>query len=141
GYLRIVHNNITVRDVVIMGTGTYSLDIGRNTPTCPANIRVEYTEVNMSNAGDMDWAVYQRCAGGHVFDHVKVINAGRGMMTYGNITVTNSYFYSYRTAVGAHRTSLSTHGGDNYTVTGNTFICVNTGCSSSVNMYSDYAPV
>lgn len=141
GSLEIRHNNVTVRDVTIMGTGTYALDIGQNTSPCPSNLHVSYTEVNMVNAGNMDWGIYQRCAGGHTFDHLKIHNLGRGMMVYGNLTMTNSYLYSHRTQTGAHRTALSTHGGDNFTVTGNTFICVNTGCSSGVNMYSDYAPV
>jgi hypothetical protein len=144
GSLEIRHDNVTVRDVKIMGTGTYALDIGQNMTVCPSNLRVEFTEVNMINAANMDIGVYQRCkstVGVHTFDRMEVHNAGRGMMMYGNIVITNSYFYSSRTAEGAHRTSLSTHGGDNFTVTGSTFICVNTGCSSSVNMYSDYAPV
>lgn len=140
GSLEIRHNNVTVRDVVVMGTGTYALDIGQDTATCPANLRVEYTEVNMTNAGNTDWGIYQRCAGGHILDHVKVMYAGRGMMTYGNLTVNQSYVYSNRTNPGAHRTAFTTHGGSNFTITGNTFICVNTGCSSSLNLYSDYAP-
>ena len=140
GTLEIRHNNVTVRDVLVMGTGSYSLDIGQNTAICPSNLRVEYTEINMTNAGNMDWGIYQRCAGGHVFDHITVLYAGRGMMTYGNLTLNQSYIYSNRTETGAHRTAFSTHGGTNFTITGNTLICVNTGCSSSLNIYSDYAP-
>ena len=129
-----------MRDVLVMGTGSYALDIGQNTAICPSNLRVEYTEINMTNAGNMDWGIYQRCAGGHVFDHITVLYAGRGMMTYGNLTLNQSYIYSNRTETGAHRTAFSTHGGTNFTITGNTLICVNTGCSSSLNIYSDYAP-
>lgn len=144
GSLDIRHDDITVRDVKIMGTSTYALDIGEDEATCPSNLKIEYTEVNMNNADNLDWGVYQRCkstVGVHAFDHLKVHNAGRGMLVYGNVVVTNSYFYSSRTVEGAHRSALSTHGGDNFTVTGSTFICVNLHCSSSVNMYSDYAPV
>lgn len=140
--IEVQHNNVTIRDVVVMGTGTYAIDIGEDMEAnCPTNLRIEYTEVNMANAGNTDWGIYQRCAGGHVFDHIKIHNAGRPMMMEGNITITNSYFYAHRTLPESHRTALSTHGGDNYTITGNTFICYNDGCSSSVNMYSDYAPV
>lgn len=140
GSLEIRHNNVTVRDVLVMGTGTYALDIGQDTAVCPSNLRVEYTEINMTNAANMDWGIYQRCAGGHVFDHIKVMYAGRGIMTYGNLTLNQSYVYSNRTQPDAHRTAFSTHGGANFTITGNTLICVNTGCSSSLNIYSDYAP-
>lgn len=140
--IEVQHNNVTIRDVLIMGTSPYAIDIGEDIEAnCPTNLRVEYTEVNMVNAANMDWGVYQRCPGGHVFDHIKVHNTGRPMLMEGNITITNSYYYSHRTNPEAHRTALSTHGGDNFTVTGNTFICYNGGCSSSVNMYSDYAPV
>lgn len=139
------HDNVTIRDTLIMSTGTYALDIGEDIEEdCPTNLLVEYSEINMANAGNIDWAVYQRCIGAtgvHTFDHVTVQNSGRLMMMEGGIVITNSYFYSYRTTPTAHRTALSTHGGDNYTVTGNTFICYEDGCSSSVNMYSDYAPV
>ena len=140
GSLEIRHNNVTVRDVLVMGTRTYALDIGQYTDVCPANLRVEYTEINMTNAADMDWGLYQRCAGGHTFDHIKILYAGRGMMAYGNLTLKDSYIYSNRTQPDAHRTAFSTHGGSNFNITGNTLICVNTGCSSSLNIYSDYAP-
>lgn len=135
-----MHNNVTVRDVLVMGTGPYAIDIGQDASRCPTNLRVEYTEVNMTNAGNTDWGIYQRCAGGHTFDHVKLMYAGRGIMTYGQLTLNQSYIYSNRTNPGAHRTAFSTHGGAGFTITGNTFICVNTGCSSALNIYSDYAP-
>lgn len=141
GELRIQHNNVTVRDTTVISGGLYGIDIGYGVSTCPANTLIEYTEVDKSPAPGIPWGVYQRCPGGQTFDHVKIHHVGRGMMIYGNITVRDSYVYSDRTIEGAHRTAISTHGGDNFTVTGNTFICVNTGCSLSVNMYSDYAPV
>ena len=141
GRLEIGHNNVTVRDVLVRGTGRYALDIGQGMEVCPANVRIEYTEVDMSKAGDIDWAVYQRCAGGHVFDHVKVVNAGRGILTQGQLTIKDSYVYSNRTQPGAHRTAFSTHGGSGFTITGNTFICVDSGCSSALNLYSDSEPV
>lgn len=141
GELRVNHNNVTVRDTTIISGGLYGLDIGRDSQTCPTNTHVEYVEIDKSPADGIPWGTFQRCPGGQTFDRILMHNVGRGMMIYGNITVTNSYIYSHLTTEGAHRTGISTHGGDNFTVTGNTFICVNTGCSSSVNMYSDYAPV
>lgn len=141
GELRVNHDNVTIRDTKIVSGGLYGLDIGRDSSTCPANTLIEYVEIDKSPASGIPWGTYQRCPGGQTYDHIKMHNVGRGMMIYGNITVTNSYIYSHLTTEGAHRTGISTHGGDNFTVTGNTFICVNTGCSSSVNMYSDYAPV
>lgn len=146
GSLRINHNNVTVRDVKIAPTSArlYLLDIGRNMEVCPTNLLVEYTEVDNSGVGNLDWGVYQRCKGDtglHTFDHLKVHNIGRGMLIEGGIVITNSYIYSNYTTPEAHRTALSSHGGDGYVVQNNTFICVNTGCSSALNMYSDYAPV
>lgn len=140
GSLEIRHDDVVVRDVLVMGTGTYALDIGEDMESCPTNLRVEYTEVNMDNAGATDWGIYQRCAGGHVFDHVKVMHAGRGVLSYGGVTFNQSYVYSNRTKPDAHRTAFSTHGGDGFALTDSTFICVNSGCSSAINIYSDYAP-
>lgn len=140
GSLEIRHDDVIVRDVLIMGTGTYALDIGQDMDSCPANLRVEFTEVNMTNAGPTDWGIYQRCAGGHIFDHVKVMYAGRGVLSYGDVVFHASYVYSNRTKPEAHRTAFSTHGGDGFALTDSTFICVNTGCSSAVNIYSDFAP-
>lgn len=133
-------------------------------PACPIGLNVEYTTIDYSAVGETDWGVYQRChpaTGVHRFDHVKIENIGRGMlmgsdpcstgtedgvcdgtlnMDYvgGNLTMTNSYIYAQYSAAGAHRSGLSTHGGDNYTVTGNTFICAGVNCSSSANLYHDY---
>ncbi|OYX43299.1 hypothetical protein B7Y94_01990 [Candidatus Saccharibacteria bacterium 32-49-12] len=142
GELRVNHDNVTIRDSKILSGGLYGLDIGRDSPTCPTNTLIEYVEIDKSPAADsIPWGSYQRCPGGQVYDHVKIHNVGRGMMIYGNVTVKNSYIYSHLTAEGAHRSGISTHGGDNFNITNNTIICVNTGCSSAVNMYSDYAPV
>lgn len=144
GSLRINHNNVTVRDVKITTGALYLLDIGRDVQICPVGIVIEYTEIDNSATGDMDWGVYQRCApatGVHTFSYVKIHNIARGFLMQGNIVVYNSYIYSQYTSEGAHRTAISSHGGDNFYVYDNTFICVNAGCSSSVNMYSDYAPI
>lgn len=146
GSLRINHNNVIVRDVKIAPTTArlYLLDIGRNAVTCPTNLLVEYTEIDNGSVGNLDWGVYQRCKGAtglHTFDHLKIHNIGRGLLLNGGVTMTDSYVYSNYTTPGAHRTAISSHGGDGFIVTGNTFICVNTGCSSAVNMYSDYAPI
>lgn len=146
GSLRVNHNNVTIRDVKIAPTSgaLYLLDIGRNLPVCPVGTVVEYTEIDNSGTGNLDWGIYQRCApmtGVHTFRYIKVHNIGRGFLMEGNIVVHNSYIYSQYTSEGAHRTAISSHGGDNFNVYNNTFICVNTGCSSSVNLYSDYAPI
>ena len=146
GTLRINHNNVTVRDVRVAPTSPtlYLLDIGRNAVVCPTGLRVEYSEMDNSSIGDLAWGIYQRCppaSGVHTFDHVKIENIGRGMMMYGNVVITNMYVYAWYTNPAAHRTALSTHGGDNFNVSNSTFICTNTECSSSLNMYSDFAPV
>lgn len=133
-------------------------------PACPVGLNIEHTTIDYSAVGETDWGVFQRChpaTGVHRFDHVKIENIGRGMLmgsdpcstgtvdgncngtlnldyTGGNLTMTNSYIYAQYSAAGAHRSGLSTHGGDNYTVTGNTFICAGTNCSSSANLYHDY---
>lgn len=146
GALVINHNNVTVRDVRIAPTSPqlYLLDIGKNAATCPTGLNIEYTEVDNSGVGNLDWGMYQRCTpatGVHRFDHVKIENIGRGALIEGNIVITNMYIYAQYDAPEAHRTALSSHGGDNFNVSNSSFICVNTNCSSSVNMYSDYAPI
>ena len=133
-------------------------------PACPIGLNVEYTTIDYSAVGETDWGVYQRChpaTGVHRFDHVKIENVGRGMLmggdpcstgtvdgvcsgelnldyVGGNMTVTNSYIYAQYTTASSHRSALSTHGGDNYTVSGNTFICAGSQCSSATNLYHDY---
>lgn len=156
GSLRIDHSNVVVRDVRIAPTTAagYLLDIGQYHQTsggaCPSNVLVEYTEINNSAVANLDWGVYQRCAspsGSHTFDHMKVENIGRGMNMGrdgdpgGNLVMTNSYFFAQYNTPEAHRTALSTHGGNNYYVANNTFICAGENCSSALNMYSDYSPV
>lgn len=146
GSLEIRHNNVTVRDVRIAPTSgqLYLLDIGQGLATCPTGLNVEYTEIDNSSTGNLDWGMYQRCTpatGVHRFDHVKIENIGRGALIEGNIVITNMYIYAQYDAPEAHRTALSSHGGDNFQVSNSSFICVNTNCSSSVNMYSDYAPI
>lgn len=156
GSLRIDHSNVIVRDVRIAPTTAvgYLLDIGRYHQTsggvCPSNLLVEYTEIDNSAVANLDWGIYQRCAspsGNHTFDHIKVQNIGRGMNMGrdgdpgGNVVLTNSYFYAQYTATGAHRTTVSTHGGDGYYVANNTLLCVGQDCSSVLNMYSDYGSV
>ena len=142
GGLDINHNNVVVRDVAIMGSGLYPLDIGPDSPTCPTNLTIEYTEVDMSNINSNALPIYQRCGGDHSFDHIKVHNCARGMQLIGGgVSVTDSYIYCHRTWEGDHRTAISSHGGTGFTVTHNTFMCVGDNCSSSVNMYSDYAPM
>lgn len=156
GSLRIDHSNVTVRDVRIAPTSSalYLLDIGRYHQTsggvCPSNLLVEYTEMDNSAVANLDWGIYQRCAspiGNHTFDHVKVHNVGRGINLGrdgdpgGNVVLTNSYIYAQYTQPEAHRTGVSTHGGDGYYVANNTLICAGQDCSSVLNMYSDYGPV
>lgn len=141
GSLDIRHNNVTVRDVTINGNGTYALDIGQDTSPCPSGIRIEYSDVNMANAPPNSMPIYSRCGGAIAFDHIAVYNSGRALRITSNTTITNSFFSSTRTWEGAHRAALSTHGGSNFVVKNNTFICELRGCSSAVNMYSDDAPV
>ncbi len=133
-------------------------------PACPVGLNVEYTTIDYSAVGETDWGVYQRChpkTGVHRFDHVKIENVGRGMLmgsdpcsttttdgvcsgelnldyVGGNMEVTNSYIYAQYTTASSHRSAISTHGGNNYTVSGNTFICAGSQCSSSANLYHDY---
>lgn len=142
GSLDIRHNNVTVRDVRVVGTGPYAIDIGQDTTPCPNNINIEYIEVDMANVNSNVLPIYQRCGGNHTFDHIKVHNCSRGMQVIGGgVTVTNSYIYCHRTWPGDHRTAISSHGGSYFTVRHNTFMCVGENCSSSANMYSDYAPM
>ena len=142
GRINVRHDDVVIRNVVVMGTETYAIDIGRGIDPCPTSTLIEFTEVNMMNAPTgKDIPIYDRCSGGTTLDHVRVLNTLHGVRTAGNFTMRDSWIFNNRTLPGAHRSALSTHGGDNFRVTHNTFICELSGCSSAVNMYSDYGAV
>jgi hypothetical protein len=143
GSIDIRHSDVVVRDVVVMGTTNYAIHIGKDTTPCPTGVLIEYTEVNMIGApADASMPLYARCGDGSVtLDHLRIYNTGRPVRAAGNFVMTNSWVYSARTFADAHRSAISTHGGSNFVVIHNTFICELDGCSSAVNMYSDDAPV
>lgn len=141
GRIIVRHDNVTIRDVVVRAAGNYGIDIG-GTP-CATGTTIEYVTIDMAAArADQSMPLYQRCPGVLTIDHLELANTGRDVrIAGGGVTVTDSFMFSNATWPGAHRTAMSTHGGSGFVVRHNTFVCVETGCSSSLNMYSDYAPV
>jgi hypothetical protein len=140
GRLTIQHDNVTVRDVTVMGTGTYMIYIrSKADGKCPTNARIEYTEVDGKNAPADAIAVYGPC--GFTFDRGEIRNTGRGLRLVNNATVSNSYVYTARTWDGAHRTAIGHNGGSNLRVINNALYCELTGCSSAVSFYGDFAQV
>lgn len=142
GRLTIRHDNVTVRDVTVNGTGTYMINVvNKADGTCPANVRIEYTEVNGANAAENDIPLYApRC--GYVFDHGYVHNVGRTSRLVNNTTISNSYVVSNRTGdSGAHRGAVGTNGGSNNQIINNVLMCEGVGCSAAIPMYGDFAPV
>jgi hypothetical protein len=141
GNLRILHNNVTVRDTRVMMTHTYGLDIRPNNGVCPSGTRFEYVEVDGRNALDVHVAVYgEDCS--WTLDHARVHNVGGGIHVVRNNTVMNSYVYSSRgETADIHRNAIQHHGGYGNKIINNTLYCEGNGCSSAVALYGEVAPV
>jgi hypothetical protein len=132
---------VTVRDVTVMGTGTYMIYIRpKANGQCPTNVQIEYVEINGQNAPASAIAVYGAGCG-FTFDHGEIRNTGKGLRLTNNATVSNSYVYTARTWDGAHRTAIGNNGGSNLRVINNALYCELTGCSSAVSFYGDFAQV
>ena len=83
GQIEILHNNVIVRDVVVMGTGRYSIYIAENSGRCPTDILIEFTEIDMANAPPEETIpLYQKCDGSLVADHLRVHNMGRAVSAF-----------------------------------------------------------
>lgn len=142
GRLTIRHDNVTVRDVRVNGTGPYMIQVVEKADgACPINARIEYTEIDGSNAAEDDVPLFSpQC--GYIFDHGYIHNVGRTSRLVKDTTISNSYIRSNRTGdSGAHRGAVGTNGGSNNRIINNVLICEGTGCSAAIPMYGDFAPV
>ena len=142
GRLVIRHNNVTVRDVRIFGTGTYMLEIDRMASgVCPSNVRIEYAEIDGSLADESDIPFYGHSCG-FVFDHGYVHEVGRSSRITNNTTISNSYIHSSRTGDSqSHRGAVGINGGSNNVIYNNVLKCSGVGCSAAIPNYGDFAPV
>ncbi|ACV80766.1 hypothetical protein [Nakamurella multipartita] len=142
GRLTIRHDNVTVRDVTVNGTGTYMIQVLKKSDgTCPRNVRIEYTEINGANAAENDIPLYSPDCG-YVFDHGYIHNVGRTSRLVNDTTISNSYVFSNRTgSSGAHRGAVGTNGGNNNQIINNVLMCEGVGCSAAIPMYGDFMPV
>ncbi|MPV48512.1 hypothetical protein GCG21_00495 [Pseudactinotalea sp. HY160] len=141
GRLTISHDDVTVRDVTVRGTGTYMIYVQEKSGGgCPENVRLEYVEVDGSGAPADSIPIYSpEC--GFTLDHGLVHHVGRGIRIANDVVVENSYIFLTRTWEGAHRSGVSTHGGEHIVLRNNVIICENVGCSAAITMYGDHAPV
>jgi hypothetical protein len=142
GRLTIRHDDVTVRDVTVNGTGTYMIQVVEKADgTCPRNVRIEYTEINGANAAENDIPLYSpHC--GYVFDHGYVHDVGRSSRLVHGTTISNSYIFSNRTgSSGAHRGAVGINGGTDNQIVNNVLMCEGVGCSAAIPMYGDFAPV
>jgi len=141
GRVTIKHDNVTVRDVKVNGTGTYMITVAKKADgNCPANARFEYIEIDGALAAENDIPVYATC--GFVLDRAYIHNVGRSSRLTNNTTVQNSYVFSNRTGdSGAHRGAVGTNGGSNNVIRNNVLRCQGKGCSAAIPMYGDFAPV
>lgn len=123
GRLTIKHDDVTVKDVVVRGTGTYMIYIIRkDNGECPRNVRLEYIEVEGSQAPADSIPIYSpEC--GFTIDHGLLHHLGRAIRVVNDVTIENTYIYLNRTWEGAHRSGVSTHGGKNIVVKNNVIIC------------------
>src|SRR5699024_2061106 len=141
GRLTIKHDDVTVEDVVVRGTGTYMIYIIRkDNGECPRNVRLEYIEVDGSRAPADSIPIYSpEC--GFTIDHGLLHNLGRGIRIANDVRIENTYIHLARTWEGAHRSGISTHGGKDVVVKDSAIFCENVGCSAAITMYGDHAPV
>jgi len=141
GRVTIKHDNVTVRDVKVNGTGTYMITVAKKADgTCPANARFEYIEIDGALAAENDIPVYATC--GFVLDRAYIHNVGRSSRLTNNTTVQNSYVFSNRTGdSGAHRGGVGINGGSNNVIRNNVLRCQGTGCSAAIPNYGDFAPI
>lgn len=142
GRLTIKHDNVTVRDVIVNGRGTYMIQVvPTSSGRCPSNVRIVYTEINGANASESDIPLYSpRC--GYTFDHGHIHNVGRASRVVNNTTISNSYIFSNRTgSSGSHRGAVGINGGSNNRIINNVLLCRGTGCSAAIPMYGDFGPV
>lgn len=141
GRLTIKHDDVTVRDVVVQGTGNYMIYVIRKeNGECPRNVRLEYVEVDGSQAPVQAIPIYSPACG-FTLDHGLLHNLARAIRVVNDVTIENTYIFLTRTREGAHRSGISTHGGRNIVVRNNVIICENTGCTAAMTMYGDNAPV
>ena len=142
GNVRILHDNVTVRDSRISFTSTYGLYVGKKSNgSCPTGTLYEYVEVDGRLAAENDIPVYSPGCG-WTLDHAYVHQVGRTSRMTNDATVSNSYIHSSRTGdSGAHRGAVGTSGGRNNRIINNVLLCEGTGCSAAIPMYGDFAPV
>lgn len=142
GRLTVRHDNVTVRDVTVRGTGTYMVQVlAKEDGSCPANVRFEYVEVDGALAAENDIPLYSPDCG-YTFDRGHVHNVGRSSRVRNDTTISNSYIYSDRTGDSrAHRGGVANNGGSNNALINNVIKCSGVGCSAALPMYGDFAPV
>lgn len=133
GRLTIRHDNVTVRDVKINGTGTYMITTAKKSNgQCPVNVRFEYIEIDGAQAAENDIPIYSGC-GNMTVDHAYVHNVGRSSRLTNNMVITNSYVFSDRTGnSGAHRGAVGINGGSNNVLKNNVLKCEGVGCSAAI---------
>lgn len=143
GNIRILHDDVTVRDARIRYTSTYGLNVRkRDDGSCPEGTVFEHVEVDGQLAPDNYIPVYSPGCG-WTLDHAYVHDVGRVVRLVSNNTVTNSYILADRGGdSGAHRGAVGLNGGSNHIIRNNVLICdTPKGCSAALTMYGDTAPV
>jgi len=142
GRLTITHDNVTVRDVTVNGTGTYMIQVKEGADgKCPQNVRFEHVEIDGAKAAENDIPLYSPDCG-YTFDHGYIHNVGRSSRVVHDTTISNSYIFSNRTGdSGAHRGGVGNNGGTNNVLLNNVIKCEGTGCSAALPMYGDFNTV
>ncbi|MGI5950233.1 MAG: hypothetical protein ACOX61_00070 [Brooklawnia sp.] len=148
GGIRIVHDNVTVRNVRILHEsarqGEYAVLIAhKDDGQCPASVVVENIEV----IGDREVlapgtkAVYGRCP--FTLRSSIVHHAASGVRITDNTTIENNDILADHWVAGddAHRSGIGLNGGAHNVIRGNTIVCEGEGCSAALSMYGDFAQV
>lgn len=146
--IKIVHDNVTVRDVrinhVAQESGQYALLIAeKSNGSCPENVVIERIEIvgDTSVLNDDAKSVYGECPytlrGSRIYDVGTGVRIVNGSHIEGNFIRANFY----TPGSGTHRSGLGLNGGADHVIVGNSIECDGPGCSGALVMYGDFAQV
>lgn len=146
GGIKVVHDNVTVRDVRITQTATkqgqFALVISpRSDGICPSDVLVENIEV----VGDIEVlapgtkAVYGECP--FTLRSSRIHHVATGVRITNDTVIEGNYILAdfWESGDDAHRSGVGLNGGSHNVIRGNTITCEGPGCSGALVIYGDFA--
>lgn len=148
GRIRIVHDDVTVRDVRITHTGStggqYALHIAeKSNGECPQNVVIEHIEIvgDKSELADDAIALYGACP--FTLQESRIYDVGSAVRITNGSHIEGNYLRGnfYNPDSGTHRSALGLNGGADHVIVNNNIDCEGPGCSGAFVMYGDFAQV